>query len=298
MHRMDGPTATKHAGEGNNASSRVVALLCLHVAVLLFGVAALFGKWLALAPPIIVFGRTLVASVALGALMLLRREGISTFDWRLPTGGVLLAVHWLAFFQAIRVSTVATGLLGFASFPLFIFLLETSVNRQPIRGPAIVGAILVTSGLVLIVPELRSSHQMLAGLLWGLLSGLTFALLAIINRVLTAAAPAVAVAWWQNISAALCTLPLVFLFPTAISNRDAVLIVVLGVVCTALAHTLFIRSMKRVTAQTAGIVAALEPVYGIALAAFFIGELPTPRTLLGAGLIVSASLFVSLRNES
>jgi drug/metabolite transporter (DMT)-like permease len=96
----------------------------------------------------------------------------------------------------------------------------------------------------------------------------------------------------------LCTLPLVFFFPTAISNRDAVLIVVLGVVCTALAHTLFIRSMKRVTAQTAGIVAALEPVYGIALAAFFIGELPTPRTLLGAGLIVSASLFVSLRNES
>jgi drug/metabolite transporter (DMT)-like permease len=79
----------------------------------------------------------------------------------------------------------------------------------------------------------------------------------------------------------------------ALSLRDLSLIVVLGLACTALAHTLFIASLRRVSAHVASVVAALEPVYGIALAALLLHEIPTLRTLVGAVLIVGAALYAT-----
>ena len=116
------------------------------------------------------------------------------------------------------------------------------------------------------------------------------------NRVLVAGRSAIDIALWQNLFAALCLLPVV-----AIVDRDAAwpgvadvaLLLVLGVVCTGLAHTLFIASMRRVSAHTASVVAALEPVYGIALAAWLLDEIPTVRTIAGGALIVAAALLAS-----
>jgi drug/metabolite transporter (DMT)-like permease len=69
----------------------------------------------------------------------------------------------------------------------------------------------------------------------------------------------------------------------------------LGVVCTAVAHTLFIKGMKEIQAQTASIISSLEPVYGIILAFLFLREVPAGRTVLGGVIILSAVLFISLR---
>ena len=79
----------------------------------------------------------------------------------------------------------------------------------------------------------------------------------------------VAVALWQNAIAAAVLAPFVVAGAAAmpaITAHDVMLLLVLGILCTALAHTLFIGSLRRVSAHTASVVAALEPVYGIALA--------------------------------
>jgi len=80
--------------------------------------------------------------------------------------------------------------------------------------------------------------------------------------------------------------------PTA---RDVGLLLALGVLCTALSHTLFIASLRTVTAHTASVVAALEPVYGIALAFVLLGEVPSARTLVGGALIVGAAVIATRR---
>jgi len=71
------------------------------------------------------------------------------------------------------------------------------------------------------------------------------------------------------------------------------LLLLLGVVCTAVAHTLFIRGMRRIGARTASLISSLEPVYGIALALVFLGEIPAPRTILGGLIIVAAAAAVT-----
>ena len=272
-------------------------LVALHCAVLLFGFAGLFGKWLTLSPVAIVLGRTLIAAASLGLLVAARRER-APFVAGLAANGIVLAVHWVAFFEAIRVSTIAIGLLGFASFPLFVLVLERVMLGRRWRGVEAITALMVAFGLVVLVPRFTWEDRTVQGLLWGIVAGFTFALLAVRSRRYAATHAPAAVALWQNAVAAIVLTPFVVAGVAtmpAITARDVMLLLVLGILCTALAHTLFIGSLRRVSAHTASVVAALEPVYGIALAVLLLDEVPSPRTLVGALLIVGAALVATRR---
>ncbi|TMH02919.1 MAG: DMT family transporter [Betaproteobacteria bacterium] len=275
--------------------SRRDALVSLHVAALLFGFAGLFGKWLVLPPTAIVLGRTLAAAVSLWALLWVSGELRGRFEWRLAAGGAVLALHWITFFQAIQTSSVAIGLLGFASFPVFVLLLEASMLKRALSLGDWMLSLVVACGLSLTAPELRLDDHIVRGLLWGVLSGFTFALLAVGNRQLATRRAAGEIALWQNACAAACLLPGFVLAPVIPDARELGLLLVLGVVCTALAHTLFIRSMRVIPARVASVVVALEPVYGILLAVVLLREVPTGRTLAGAALIVGAALIATTR---
>jgi drug/metabolite transporter (DMT)-like permease len=277
--------------------TNAAALVALHVAVALFGFAGLFGKWLTLSPVAIVLGRTAIAAAALGILRLRAGER-APFDVRLAANGIVLALHWVSFFAAIQVSTVAVGLLGFASFPLFTLLIERMFLARRIHRREAATAVLVTTGLVLLVPELSLANPIVQGLAWGLVSGFTFALLAVMNRRWAMARPAADIAFWQNALAAIALLPFAWGSPWALGEigaREIALLVVLGLACTALAHTLFIAALASVSAHTASVIAALEPVYGIALAFALLGEVPGPRTIAGGALIIAAAVTATQR---
>jgi drug/metabolite transporter (DMT)-like permease len=276
---------------------RASDLVLVHVAVLLFGFAGLFGKWLALPPAVIVLGRTVVAAAALVAIALLRGAPAAPTR-RLAQNGLVLALHWTAFFEAIAVANVAVGLLGFATFPLFVLLLERWLLGRRWSGVEAFTAALVAAGLAVLVPSFDVADSTLRGLAWGVLSGFTFALLAVRSRALAETHCSLDIALWQNAFAALLLAPIVWWGRAAVpalTVRDVVLLVVLGLLCTALAHTLFIASLRRLSAHTASVVAALEPVYGIALAVALLGEWPSARTLAGGTLIVVAALVATRR---
>jgi drug/metabolite transporter (DMT)-like permease len=273
------------------------ALVACHAAVALFGFAGLFGKWMHWDPVAIVLGRTAVAALVL-LLVVRYRKG----ELRLPApgmigNGVILAMHWVAFFAAIKESTVAIGLLGYASFPLFVPWLERAMLRLPVTAGKAGGAALVAMGLVLLVPEFSWQSHTVRGLALGILSGFTFALLTVRTRKLAPDRWSSEIALWQNAVAALCVLPIVLWQggvggPLDLPELGKVLL--LGVVCTALAHTLYTASLARLPAWVA-VCAALEPVYGIALAFLLLDEVPGARTLLGATLVVSAAIVASRR---
>ena len=128
------------------------------------------------------------------------------------------------------------------------------------------------------MPEPSFANRTVQGLAWALVSGFAFALLAVLNRRYSAIArrrrhrvlaespggARAAAVRGGRFAAAL----------GSIGAREIALLLVLGLFCTALAHTLFIASLSRLSAHTASTVAALEPVYGIALAALLLGEIP------------------------
>lgn len=277
---------------------KIRSLIQINIAVLLFGLAGLFGKFLTVPAIGLVGGRTLFAFLTLGLILIWKKENFlfkerkEYFFFFLL--GANLAVHWTAFFYSVQVSTVAIALLTYSTFPIFVTFLEPVLFQEQLKMRDILVALVVFGGLVFIVPEYTLSNNITLGILWGTLSGLTFALLSVLNRKYVRKHPAVTIAFYQNTFACLCTLPFMFLMNAPVPLHDLFFLLLLGVFCTALAHVLFIQSMIRLKAQLASIIAGLEPVYGIALAALFLDEYPNLRTLAGGCVILIAVIYASI----
>ena len=264
----------------------------LHIAVLLFGVSGLFGKLVSASPVTIVFGRTAFAAMSIFIGLKIFRKGIATVPGKalllMVVSGLVLAIHWITFFHSIQISTVAVGLIGYATFPVFVTFLEPLVSGQRIRGVDFASAALVVVGLLLVAPAFSLADKGLIGLMWAVFSGALFAILTLVNRRLVQDHSSITVVFYQLGTAALCLLPFVLGAEGSVDPGNLWLLLILGVVCTALPHTLFIKSLSVVKAQLASIVSALEPVYGIVLAIVFLNEVPDVSTALGALIVIGA----------
>jgi len=276
-----------------------VSLFEIHSAVLLFGAAGLFGKWLLISPFIIVLGRVFFASLSLSVII-----GISGKKKLLLPGndyfyfvllGFILAIHWVSFFQSIQVSTVAIGLLSFSTYPVFTTFLEPVFTRQRIIPLNVFLSLFCLLGVFLIVPKFDVQNSTYVGVLWGVFSGFTFSLLTIINRKLAQKHSSLIIAFNQNFFSTLFLVPVLLFIKPGLTLRNLWLLIILGVVCTALSHTLFIKGMKNVKAQTASLIHTLEPVYGIIFAFLFLKEVPSSRTLLGGAVILLGQALILFR---
>lgn len=294
--------------QGPRAPGYWGAVGALHGAVLLFGVAGLFGKWVAAPALTIVLGRVVAASAGLGGLLRLRPPAgpaPSAAERRLLWAcGAVLAGHWAAFFHAIQVSTVAVGLLGYATAPVFAALLEPLWFRERFSRTALGCALVTVAGVALVVPPPAAGGGLAAGvtggvaqgMAWGVAAGFSFAVLSLLNRGLVRRHSAIRIAFHQDLAAAVLLAPLVAWRWAPLSVQDVALLAVLGLVCTALAHSLFIAALAVLTARTAAIAGALEPVYGIVLAWLLLGEVPAARTVAGGALILAAVALATLRS--
>ncbi len=272
----------------------------IHLAVFLFGLAGLFGKFLSCSPVLIVLGRTFFAAMALFvyATFISRTRLTAATEKHfglLALQGALLAIHWVTFFLSIRLSSVALGLVTFSSFPLFVTFMEPFFFKEPLRKTDVATALAVFAGIILVVPDMDLSNTHTLGAFYGILSGFSFAVLALVNRKNAAVSDPVAVAFFQNSFAAACLVLPVFMMKLPVPEpADYLGLIFLGVFCTALAHTLFIGSLTGIRAQTASVIAGLEPVYGIILAFFLLREIPAIGTVTGGVIIIGATISAGL----
>ncbi|NWD82427.1 DMT family transporter [Pseudomonas reactans] len=269
------------------------ALTSAHITAILFGLTGIFGALIHASASVITFGRAAFALLALGVFahlqdrallrgLNLRKLGIYAVS------GLMLGAHWITFFIAIKVGGVAVATLGFASFPAFITLLDMAVFRDRPRLAEALLLLLVTLGLILVAPSFEIANQGTVGLLWGIASGLSFALLAMTNRRATDGRNGVQVVFWQNATVALFMAPVAVFDLVALEPVDWLNLAILGVLCTAVSQALFVKSLKGLNARSAGMIISLEPVYAIACAWWLFHEAPSYRMLAGAALIVLA----------
>ncbi len=262
------------------------------MAVGLFGLSALFGRWVALPAPLIALGRTVFSCLTLALLVAIRKDPVRLKKRAhyvpLLGSGVLLAAHWTAFFRAVQTGSVAIATLTFATFPLMTALTEPLLFREafPARSLlAALGALARVGGISWPLGTYFSGSSVL----WGLSSAASFAALSLLNRGGARQYPSRVVALYQHASAALCLLPVLCLTQVTPTVTDIGLLLLLGLCCTALAHTLYIQSLSRLTATTAGLVACLEPVYAMMFAWVLLGEALTWRGALSAALILGST---------
>ncbi|WP_371375048.1 DMT family transporter [Thalassotalea aquiviva] len=273
------------------------ALASLHGAILLFALCALFGKWVDMNAQGIVFYRSLFACLSLVVFCLFSARSLRLeypMVVKLFASGALLAIHWWSFFYTIQVSTVTLGLITFACFPVFVALLQVFFEPPPSLIKPLFIAVLSALGVTVSIWPSQSLVFQPDAIATGLLSALTFALLTLCNRQFSQRLSGTQIACYQNGFAALLLLPWVYNSTAWPELTTFAQLLLMGIIFTALAHTLLIHSLKQLNAFIASISINLEPIYGI-FAAFILLNEPIDRyIILGAGLVISTS-FIALK---
>lgn len=273
-------------------------LVATHIAVLLFGLVGLFAKVVALPAIILVLGRTFFSAAFLGAYLAVKRQKFALKtrgDYVLIVfAGIILAIHWTSFMQSIQVSTVAVGTLTLATFPLFSAVLEPLLFHEKMRVSDIACALVMLGGVACIMDDFSLEGSMTQGVLWGLLSAFTYALLSLANRKFSSGYPASLVSFYEQATATVVLLPALFVLKPSFTALDIGMLAIMGIVFTAIAHTLFIGGLRTVKVRTAGIITGLESVYGIVAALLFLGEIPGIREIVGGAIILAVALYSTL----
>lgn len=202
--------------------------------------------------------------------------------------GFLLTIHWVTFFISVKTAGVALATLGFSSFAAFITLIEWLTARHQVTRADWIRTLVVSGGLTLMTPSLNLADASTYGFAMGLLSGLSFAAMAVFNSRLLVDINPIRVARNQNVIVLL--LVGAWALP-GMGNLSAISwfwLALLGIFCTGLSHSLFVFSLARMRVNVAGLVIALEPVYAIGAAWLLFHEIPALRTITGGIIIVSA----------
>mgnify|MGYP000173834971 CR=1 FL=1 len=258
------------------------AYLELHIAVLLFGLTAILGDLIQLTALVLVWWRVLLTSGSLLPFVKVRQLytdlGAGLF-WRFAGIGVLVALHWVTFYGAIKLSNASICLVCMATTSFFTSFLEPLIVKRPFRWYELLLGILIIPGMALVVTNIRTD------MMWGVVAGLASAFLAAtfatFNKKYLAQHHPPRITFLE-LSSAWVFLSFVLggmlmagtdvgaLWPA--SSQDWVYMLILAFLCTNLAYTLSLRALRHLSAFASNLTINLEPVYGIVLAWLLLNE--------------------------
>lgn len=280
------------------------SLLSVHIAVLLFGASGIFIKLIPMSALLITLTRALFSALALYIYCHFRQYSLRLNRLRdyffNVLAGIFLTIHWFFFILSIQVSTVSIGTITFATYPLFVIFIEPYVFKEKFQFKNLISVFMIGIGVAFLIPAFQLDNATTLGIIYGLISSLSYAILSIINRKLATSYNSVVVTLYeQTVSACIMTLIISIINPVLGmgSFTQFIGLVIYGIVFTALAHSLYIYGLKNVKAQTASIISVLEPVYSILLAMIFLHERLAYQEILGTFFIFLAVIIGTMKSE-
>lgn len=273
-------------------------LLSVHAAVLIFSFTALFSKLVSLPALEITFYRSVFACLAIAIYMAYTKQSYRLGSRRdyMMAGllGSLLAIHWVTYFHAMQVSTVAVGVIALYTYPVITVFLEPLFHGERPHIADIISSIAVLFGIYLIVPEFSLDNSTLVGVLFGMFSALMMSLRNIMQRRYFSAYKASHSLFYQTLVVMLVLVVFIDTDISAIESSQWWLLLLLGIVFTALPHTLFANGLLHLKAKTASLIACVQVVYAAVFAAIILGEWLTWNVVAGGLIVVSAAMYESL----
>jgi drug/metabolite transporter (DMT)-like permease len=268
-----------------------------------WGFVAVLAASVDLGAEALAFWRLALAAGTLGLIALLARR----VDLLAPRGrlralallGVAQGAHWLLFFEAVEHGSVALAVLTFYAAPLVIALVAPLVLPERL-SPVVLGACVVgAAGIAAIALDQggEGDSASLAAVAAGLGSAVAYAALVILSkRLLAAATPPLTVAFWDCLVGTAAVAPVLFLADRVVPSGgdEWAVALALGVVFTGVSTLVYATLLRRVTAQSAGVLTFLEPVAGVLLAWVVLDQQPGGATLAGGALVIAAGLVVVL----
>lgn len=271
-------TATPKKGASPMPLSRK-PYLQIHLCVLLWGFTAILGKLISISALPLVFWRMAIVCACLMLWLPLWRilAQVPPRAFLACSGiGLLVTLHWLCFYGAIKLANASIAATCMALGPVFLALLEPWLSGRRFNGKELMLSLLAVPGVAMVVGGIPPAMR--EGFWIGALSALLAALFSIGNKRLAMKLPALAITAIEmatGVVALALLLPLWGVLGAELvwpDPADSVLLLVLAIACTLLPFALSLVAMRKISAFSAMLAVNLEPVYAVILAAILLGE--------------------------
>lgn len=223
-----------------------------------------------------------------------RRPNLTLSQWRhLLIVGIVFGLHWLFYFTSIKWSSAAVAAIAVSTYGIHLMLLQWLVNKQVIRPLQWLAVVLCFVGCLLVAPEFTLADKATLGLLIGIVSGFFYACLPLLHQRLIAV-PTFTRAWGQFLFAMLVFIPFLPWANWQLSTGDWWGLVVLGVVCTVIGHSLWVKSSSELPAIATSLIYYLYVPIAMTTSFVFLQETISPTMVLGASCIIVANVFTAV----
>ncbi len=259
-------------------ASKLKNQIHLHFIVFIWGFTAILAALISIDAVPLVWYRVLLASLTLFIYFKIKKIDLKislNALLRFLLGGIMIALHWAAFFYAIKISTISITLITMSSSAIFVALLDPLLSNKKFRFYELLLASIAIVGFVIIF---NVENGYTEGIIYALISSILLAFFSIFNSKNIQKFKAVHIAFYELFFAFLFLSGVIFIsnsFSIAeynLSNSDWIYLIILSTICTAYPFVVSTNLLKKMSPFTIVLTNNLEPVYGIILAVIIFGD--------------------------
>ena len=282
------------------------SLLMLVLSMFIFGTIGIFRRFIPLPSSVIALARGLIGALAIGLLMLLRRQKFARDAvrgqlGRLVLSGALLGINWILLFESYQYTSVAVATLCYYMAPILVILVSPLALRERLTLRKLCFVLLALIGMLLVSGVLRAEGGGdYRGVLFGLGAAAFYACVVLLNKRIVGV-PSYDKTVVQLFTAAIVLVPYVLLTENITAMEwtpfSALMLVTVGILHTAVTYALYFGSMDGLRAQTVALFSYIDPIVAILLSAFFLREPMTALQIVGTVLVLFATIGSELLGE-
>jgi len=282
----------------------------LHISVFLFGFTAIFGGLIQLQLISLIWWRVIMTVLILAVIIKpikFLKQSPSIFIIRHILIGLLVSIHWIAFYGSIKISNASMVLIAMSTTSFITALVEPLIIRSSKwKKFDILISILIIPAMMMIYYNANELQQ--TGLWVGLLASLVGAIFSILNKIWLVKGKEMQITFIQ-LSTVLFILSIILLISSMFSTNyfelpvgiDWIYLIIFAVICTVLAYFLYLRSMNQLSAFDVSFAFNMEPVYGLIMAALILKDYQELSVKVYMGMvlifvIVSTHTFLKSKN--
>ncbi len=269
-------------------------LTSLHLMVVILGLTGVFGKLISLDAIHLVWYRMGIAFVSLALFLFFKKQlfSISKQNFFGILGvGALVTLHWLCFFQSIKVSTISIAVVCLATSSLFSALIEPLFFKRKLLAYEVIMGVIVLISLAFVM---GTDTQYIWGYFYGIMAAFLGTLFTLFNAKYINKVGAAQITMIEMLAGVLIISCLLLfqqdykVFTTLISVTDFTYLLILGTICTALVFVWMTEIMRHITPFSLIMAINMEPIYSILLALLIFkeSELMSPSFYIGGSIII------------
>ena len=277
--------------------NKLKSLIHFHFIVFIFGFTAILGSLISIESLGLVWYRMLIAFIFLILIAVIFKINIKVSNKlliKLLFCGVLISLHWITFFKAIKVSNVSITLSVLSLGAFLTSFLEPLFYKRKIIPYEVFLGIFVVFGTSLIF---KSQYYYIEGIFYALISVFLSVIFGLINGKLIKQASPFVISIYELLGGVILITVILFFVGNFnmslfdISKSDLFWLMILGTICTAYAFVISVKVLKHLTPYSLMISINMEPVYGIILAIIILNENTVLSTEFYIGFIL---IFISV----